>query len=205
MKTHPIVNILSVALICAISLTVTLVFDACTKQSIGPESAAIQRVATAPRPVSTTSVFLQAEQVVALCHQAGVAKVPVFDSLVFAQVSGAWLAGFKDRFQARLFSDGLSISVPGGQTGWDTSFDCIYLADAFHYLANLEYHSDARRIFSTPPGLAMVRVFYHPDGAKANHVIFLVLTDHGGVFYDPQVGPVKLSPTELASIVRTEA
>lgn len=184
----------------------------CTGGCSRGEATAQEVSHTAARPTSFTSKVLSRVDVVARCGAAAV-PLPILNDATYAEVNSTWLTGFEDRLQAHLFKDGVIVNLPTGQTGWDGTFDCVYLAEGFIYYASTEYHTDSRTTFwkdltgretDAPAGLALVKVYYRPEDAMENHVIVVALTERGAVWFDPQVGEVKLEPVEVKSIYRAE-
>ena len=183
-----------------------------TAQSPSSTSAAVSSTSTSNR--CFTGVYLSVSDMVTQCDAALVVP-PYMQATEYAQVSYAWLMKAESPFQSELFSKGVIVSLPSGQSGWTVTFNCVQFSKAFEVYAAETYNRDAFTATNPPPFLSIITISYRRDSdvaaAKAangkveGHQIMLILTDHGPVFWDAQVGAVKLSHSELASIYRSEA
>ncbi|MBA3850610.1 MAG: hypothetical protein C0502_11560 [Opitutus sp.] len=142
------------------------------------------------------------------------AVVPVlFSADRYAVVRRGWIAGFLNRFRDDLSRKNVPVSLPQGDSGWRTGFNCTAFTDLFLGNAAAEmmvdqWHSDAQ---ADRP--AIVAVWYTPDTAPIDprtkrrqaHSVVLILTDAGPVFVDPQSGVVNLTRTELLTVTHRRA
>ena len=191
-------------------------FGGCSRtditQSPSSTSAAVSSTTSSNRCFTGTNLSIH--DMVTQCDAALVVP-PYMEATVYAQVSYAWLMKAQSPFQNELFSKGVVVSIPSGQSGWTTTFNCVQFTRAFEVYAGETYNRDAFTTANPPPFLSIITISYYRDidvaAAKAQntkpegHQIMLILTDRGPVFYDAQVGPVQLSRSELASIYRSEA
>ena len=143
---------------------------------------------------------------------------PIYQSAYYAEVNSVWLATFEDRFKGALEQHGV--------TGWTYTFNCVHYCAAFRVLAEQEYNHATSpnlnefitRTTTTAQSLAIVTIGYFRDsdiadakskgwdgksegyGAPEAHAILIVMTDRGECYWDPQSGPITLSPAEIESI-----
>lgn len=99
----------------------------------------------------------------------------------------------------RTLSRTYGIGVGIVSTGWDPRFDCEAFALAWQLelrarLMREWFHSDATTV--TRPAAFMICILR----GRAGHALISVLTTEGPVIIDPVVGPVNLTPDEVASI-----
>ena len=117
----------------------------------------------------------------------------------YAQVNSKWINQFDARWKQEISSKGLT---------WNTKFDCVYYSILCLGTAGSEFLVDQN---ATNPnlqaqGLAVFLVEYVPDGSAylAAHAIIMFDTEKGSIYYDPQIGIVNLSKTEVDSIFKLE-
>lgn len=217
-------RVLSFSRSLAMVIAAVALFTSCSKQSAPTTPPAIPAAqSAAPVAVSKVPCFtgrvLTPSQLSIQCIFAGMSPLEpvVTESLTYAEVSSTWLASYQSTFQARLFAEGVMVSVSSGSSGWDVDFDCVAFTLAFITYAQEQYHRDAFYTAHPAPALAIIRIEYvrdsdlryaaslKPPAAPEGHAILLIITEMGPRFYDPQTGFVTLSTIEKASIFRKQA
>lgn len=170
---------------------------------------------TAARQVCFTGTFYTRSELASQCIIAGVEPLapPILTQAdTYAVVSYHWLSTCMPAFQKDLFAHGVMASTLTGSSGWTSTFNCVSMTRAFLTFAAYQYNADAFRTPSAPPFLGIVIVTYTRDTdatyaaslpdhpTPEQHQIVLVITEIGGIWFDPQIGITSLSAAEKASI-----
>lgn len=101
-------------------------------------------------------------------------------------------------FLAHLNKLGLPARITAPGARWDVRLNCYGLSRAFVAFANAQLCLERWHSSSCAPMPAMaITCYVTRNGGR--HAIVLIVTDDGPLFWDPQSGPVELTPAELAS------
>lgn len=111
----------------------------------------------------------------------------------YAEVNSAALPELYAHFRGTLSDHGL--------TKWDARFDCNHLADLYIAVAQARFAAAAWHASTGAQALALAVVWYRRDNG-GRHALVEARTELGVQYIDVTAGPapVRLSPTEVASI-----